>query len=154
MPLLMLSKVKSYLLCLLRDADCSAAHWVAYHKANILHRDISVGNVLLTHDGKHGLLIDWELSKRVSRSKQSATATDQNTNASIQDMSSSPHDSSTSTQDTSASVHVASASTLDMNAPAPSTSNSDPTQQPPGEAQRTIRQPDRTVSPVVFFKSP
>jgi serine/threonine protein kinase len=109
---------------------------VAYHKANILHRDISVGNVLLTHDGKHGLLIDWELSKRVSRSKQSATATDQNTNASIQDMSSSPHDSSTSTQDTSASVHVASASTLDMNAPAPSTSNSDPTQQPPGEAQR------------------
>ena len=41
-----------------------AAHWVAYRRANILHRDISVGNVLITPDRKHGLLIDWEFSKR------------------------------------------------------------------------------------------
>ena len=61
-------------------ADRSAAHSVAYQKANILHRDISVGNVLITHDGNHGLLIDWELSKRVPSS--TPLAPDQNMNAS------------------------------------------------------------------------
>jgi serine/threonine protein kinase len=39
---------------------------VAYDRAKILHRDISVGNVLISADGKRGLLIDWELCKRVS----------------------------------------------------------------------------------------
>ena len=30
----------------------------------ILHREISVGNILITNDG-HGLLIDWVLSKYI-----------------------------------------------------------------------------------------
>jgi serine/threonine protein kinase len=42
------------------------AHWVAYNRAKILHRDISVGNILISADGERGLLIDWELCKRVS----------------------------------------------------------------------------------------
>jgi thiamine kinase-like enzyme len=32
----------------------------ALEKAQILHRDISVGNILITTDGR-GLLIDWDL---------------------------------------------------------------------------------------------
>ena len=40
------------------------AHKEAFEKAGILHRDISVGNILITPDGR-GLLIDWELCKRV-----------------------------------------------------------------------------------------
>jgi len=38
------------------------AHQDAYNEAQLLNRDISVGNILITHDG-HGLLGDWELSK-------------------------------------------------------------------------------------------
>jgi len=41
------------------------AHKVAHEKAGMLHRDISVGNILITNDG-HGLLIDWDLSKSIS----------------------------------------------------------------------------------------
>ena len=37
------------------------AHTEAYEKANILHRDISSGNILIGDRG--GLLIDWGLSK-------------------------------------------------------------------------------------------
>ncbi|KAI0653515.1 hypothetical protein C8Q70DRAFT_1163787 [Cubamyces menziesii] len=53
--------------------DCLEAHEEAYTKANIIHRDISVGNILLIPWGEHpkdkqpiykGLLTDWELSKR------------------------------------------------------------------------------------------
>ncbi|KAI0333008.1 hypothetical protein GY45DRAFT_1245751 [Cubamyces sp. BRFM 1775] len=53
--------------------DCLEAHEEAYTKANIIHRDISVGNILLVPYGLHpedqqpiykGLLTDWELSKR------------------------------------------------------------------------------------------
>ena len=40
------------------------AHKEAYESAGILHRDISAGNILITDDG-HGLLIDWDISKRV-----------------------------------------------------------------------------------------
>jgi RIO-like serine/threonine protein kinase len=36
------------------------AHQHAYFDAGILHRDISVGNTLITDEGK-GLLIDWDL---------------------------------------------------------------------------------------------
>ncbi|KAF9237768.1 hypothetical protein BU15DRAFT_75760 [Melanogaster broomeanus] len=38
------------------------AHWFAYDVLNLLHRDISPGNIILTSDGR-GLLIDWELAK-------------------------------------------------------------------------------------------
>jgi RIO-like serine/threonine protein kinase len=40
------------------------AHKQAYEWAKILHCDISVGNIILTDDGK-GLLIDWDLCNRV-----------------------------------------------------------------------------------------
>uniref|UniRef100_A0A0W0FD64 Fungal-type protein kinase domain-containing protein n=1 Tax=Moniliophthora roreri TaxID=221103 RepID=A0A0W0FD64_MONRR len=43
------------------------AHKVAYEKAKILHRDISVGNILIM-DGGQGLLIDWEFSKPLDSS--------------------------------------------------------------------------------------
>ena len=77
--------------------------------------------MLITHDGKRGLLIDWELSKRVSSPTQPVA--DQSTNTSAQSASAS----------------------------APSTSNLDSTPQPPCEEQRAIRQPDRTASPCPFF---
>ncbi|KAF9023916.1 hypothetical protein BDZ89DRAFT_1069580 [Hymenopellis radicata] len=38
------------------------AHEMAFKLAKILHRDISVGNILILPNGK-GVLIDWELSK-------------------------------------------------------------------------------------------
>jgi serine/threonine protein kinase len=40
------------------------AHTAAYEKAQILHRDVSAGNILIADDGS-GLLIDWDLSKKV-----------------------------------------------------------------------------------------
>jgi hypothetical protein len=40
-----------------------SAHEDAYNKAGILHCDISVGNILITNG--HGILIDWDLSKRM-----------------------------------------------------------------------------------------
>ncbi|KAK7041730.1 hypothetical protein VNI00_009019 [Paramarasmius palmivorus] len=43
-------------------AHAIEAHRDAYEKAGVLHRDISVGNILITNDGE-GLLIDWEFSK-------------------------------------------------------------------------------------------
>ncbi|KAF8518123.1 hypothetical protein BU17DRAFT_30085, partial [Hysterangium stoloniferum] len=39
-------------------------HGDAYDKAKILHRDISSGNILITDTGG-GLLIDWDLCKRL-----------------------------------------------------------------------------------------
>jgi RIO-like serine/threonine protein kinase len=41
------------------------AHNDAFNKAGVLHHDISVGNILITK-GK-GILIDWDLSKRVNK---------------------------------------------------------------------------------------
>ncbi|TFY50174.1 hypothetical protein EVG20_g11677 [Dentipellis fragilis] len=43
------------------------AHWEAYSLANILHRDISGGNILIVEDGDttRGILIDWDLSKKM-----------------------------------------------------------------------------------------
>ncbi|CAA7266257.1 unnamed protein product [Cyclocybe aegerita] len=46
------------------------AHAAAVTAAGILHRDISVGNIVLVPDG--GILIDWELSKRLDE-KQART---------------------------------------------------------------------------------
>jgi RIO-like serine/threonine protein kinase len=40
------------------------AHTMAYEKAHILHRDVSAGNILITENGS-GMLIDWDLSKKV-----------------------------------------------------------------------------------------
>jgi RIO-like serine/threonine protein kinase len=42
----------------------SVAHTAAYNKARILHRDVSAGNILITDQGG-GILIDWDLSKKV-----------------------------------------------------------------------------------------
>ncbi|KAF5344896.1 hypothetical protein D9758_011599 [Tetrapyrgos nigripes] len=51
------------LITVLRDA--LIAHQDAYEKAKILHRDVSVGNILITEDGR-GLLADWEFSRPLS----------------------------------------------------------------------------------------
>ncbi|KAF9231136.1 hypothetical protein BU15DRAFT_11483, partial [Melanogaster broomeanus] len=42
--------------------DAMEAHKFAYEVLQLLHRDISPGNIILTEDGR-GLLIDWELAK-------------------------------------------------------------------------------------------
>ncbi|KAF9235779.1 hypothetical protein BU15DRAFT_77621 [Melanogaster broomeanus] len=44
--------------------DAMRAHKFAYEVLQLLHRDISPGNIILTEDGR-GLLIDWELAKTV-----------------------------------------------------------------------------------------
>ncbi|KAI0296733.1 hypothetical protein B0F90DRAFT_1014957 [Multifurca ochricompacta] len=46
--------------------DAIVAHSVAYEKAGILHRDVSAGNILISETGS-GILIDWHLSKKVSK---------------------------------------------------------------------------------------
>ena len=38
----------------------------AYEEAGILHRDISVGNILIDPKTRCGFLIDWDLSRLVS----------------------------------------------------------------------------------------
>ncbi|KAF8889853.1 hypothetical protein BD779DRAFT_1519293 [Infundibulicybe gibba] len=45
--------------------DASVAHDRAYFDARVLHRDISVGNILILGTGEEtrGMLIDWDLSK-------------------------------------------------------------------------------------------
>lgn len=49
-------------------SDCNlTAHDVAFHDANILHRDISSGNILITDAGR-GLLIDWDLCLKMDQS--------------------------------------------------------------------------------------
>ena len=40
------------------------AHADAYNRTRILHRDVSEGNILITEEGA-GILIDWDLSKKV-----------------------------------------------------------------------------------------
>ncbi|KAG2073504.1 hypothetical protein BDR04DRAFT_950482, partial [Suillus decipiens] len=44
--------------------DALLAHKDAYEKAGVLHRDLSIGNIVIFH-GK-GILIDWDLAKLVS----------------------------------------------------------------------------------------
>ncbi|KAF9514248.1 hypothetical protein BS47DRAFT_1343410, partial [Hydnum rufescens UP504] len=52
-------------------ADAMEAHQDAFDKAKILHRDISVGNIVIKADGK-GMLIDWDLSLDISHPQSSA----------------------------------------------------------------------------------
>ncbi|KAH9017118.1 hypothetical protein EDB83DRAFT_2571598 [Lactarius deliciosus] len=44
--------------------DAITAHTGAYERVGILHRDVSAGNILITDNGS-GILIDWDLSKKV-----------------------------------------------------------------------------------------
>ncbi|VDC00968.1 unnamed protein product [Peniophora sp. CBMAI 1063] len=48
--------------------DVLDAHYIAYKFGKILHRDISIGNVLIGKDGR-GLLIDWDMCKRTDATK-------------------------------------------------------------------------------------
>ena len=43
---------------------CFLAHDAAYYDANILHRDISAGNIMIS-EGGGGFLIDWDMCVRV-----------------------------------------------------------------------------------------
>ena len=45
--------------------DNNVAHDDAFFEADILHRDISVGNIVILNDGT-GLLIDWDLCKSMN----------------------------------------------------------------------------------------
>ncbi|KAI9459737.1 hypothetical protein F5148DRAFT_1150810 [Russula earlei] len=49
--------------------DAMIAHTDAYDKAKILHRDVSAGNILIAPD-RSGLLIDWDMSKRMDVTRQ------------------------------------------------------------------------------------
>jgi hypothetical protein len=46
------------------QTDFLTAHTDAYNTTRILHRDVSAGNILITEKGT-GILIDWDLSKKV-----------------------------------------------------------------------------------------
>jgi serine/threonine protein kinase len=52
-----------------RSSACPLAHTAAYNRARILHRDVSAGNILITGKGG-GILIDWDLSKKVKESPE------------------------------------------------------------------------------------
>ncbi|KAH8986325.1 hypothetical protein EDB92DRAFT_1879660 [Lactarius akahatsu] len=41
----------------------ATAHTKAYKRVQILHRDVSAGNILITEE-RSGILIDWDLSKK------------------------------------------------------------------------------------------
>ncbi|KAH9020340.1 hypothetical protein EDB84DRAFT_578182 [Lactarius hengduanensis] len=44
------------------------AHTGAYERVGILHRDVSAGNILITEE-RSGILIDWDLSKKVVKDR-------------------------------------------------------------------------------------
>ncbi|KAI0297805.1 hypothetical protein B0F90DRAFT_1819123 [Multifurca ochricompacta] len=46
--------------------DAIIAHSAAYERTEILHRDVSAGNILISDEGC-GILIDWDLCKRVHK---------------------------------------------------------------------------------------
>jgi len=41
--------------------SCFVAHDAAYYDAKILHRDISVGNIMILEGGGGGFLIYWDM---------------------------------------------------------------------------------------------
>ncbi|KAF8972156.1 hypothetical protein BDZ97DRAFT_1650439 [Flammula alnicola] len=51
------------------------AHWDAVTKANILHRDVSSGNIVMVGE-EGGILIDWELCKRIGQGPATARCDD------------------------------------------------------------------------------
>jgi len=51
--------------------SCFVAHDAAYYDANILHRDISVGNIMIS-EGGGGFLIDWDMCVRVEEGAKSS----------------------------------------------------------------------------------
>ncbi|RDX49414.1 hypothetical protein OH76DRAFT_529428 [Lentinus brumalis] len=44
-------------------ADAVYTHSQAWEKAKVMHRDISLGNMLINPDNRAGLLIDWDLAR-------------------------------------------------------------------------------------------
>ena len=40
---------------------CFSAHDTVYYDANILHRNISAGNIMILEGGEEGFLIDWDM---------------------------------------------------------------------------------------------
>ncbi|KAF8184433.1 hypothetical protein BJ912DRAFT_1060958 [Pholiota molesta] len=76
-------------------ADAMEAHDDAYFAARILHRDISVGNILFT-DKRKGMLIDWDLCANLNTDtvvarRPSRTGTWQFMSAMLQDRPNRPH---------------------------------------------------------------
>ena len=55
----------------------SSAHRDAATKAKILHRDISLGNIIIV--GEDGMVIDWELSKRIDPEGSSTARNEERT---------------------------------------------------------------------------
>ena len=51
---------------------CFLAHDAAYYDANILHRDISAGNIMISEGGGGGFLIDWDMCVRVGSGAKSS----------------------------------------------------------------------------------
>ena len=51
--------------------SCFVAHDAAYYDADILHRDISMGNIMIS-EGGGGFLIDWDMCVRVVLGAQSS----------------------------------------------------------------------------------
>jgi serine/threonine protein kinase len=49
----------------MNSTDCLSLAHESAHRAGILHRDFSPGNIIIGSDGT-GLLIDWDLSKPTS----------------------------------------------------------------------------------------
>jgi len=53
--------------------SCFLAHDGAYYDASILHRDISVGNIMISEGGGGGgFLIDWDMCVRVGPGAKSS----------------------------------------------------------------------------------
>ena len=44
---------------------CFLAHDAAYYDANILHHNISAGNIMILKGGGGGFLIDWDICVRI-----------------------------------------------------------------------------------------
>ena len=51
--------------------SCFLAHNVAYYDAEILHRDISMGNIMISEGGQ-GFLIDWDMCVHVGLGAKSS----------------------------------------------------------------------------------